>query len=214
MRIITTTHDYYDCIKRLDREQEPVYIRSYLEDTTPLKLDMGYLNHNYFNLDFTTLLIGFCGKVYPCSTLRYYACGDEQHDKYYYDVNLLLADAEEEADKKSWRDFCKYDRDKLVKWFNTEHKYPTLFKQPIWVCRGRKQWDEANYRWLTEVAYNCTLKRYQFHKAVNPNQAWQELSMWLGNIAKPIPKIPHMTDEDMASIKGFDKYSFRKDKKK
>ena len=46
----------------------------------------------------------------------------------------------------------------------------------------------------------------------DPYTAYQNLSMWVNNQAQPIKPIPPMKDEDMVSIKGFDKYSFRKDK--
>jgi hypothetical protein len=50
-------------------------------------------------------------------------------------------------------------------------------------------------------------------KLFEPYQAYQEISMFVNNLAIPEKPIPKMSDEDMASIKGFDKFSFRKDKR-
>ena len=46
----------------------------------------------------------------------------------------------------------------------------------------------------------------------DPYTAYQELSMYLGNMAFPNKPIPTISDEVMAEIKGFNKFSFRKDK--
>ena len=40
--------------------------------------------------------------------------------------------------------------------------------------------------------------------------AYQEIQMLLGNLAQPNKPIPEIPDKDMVSIKGFDKWSFRK----
>ena len=40
--------------------------------------------------------------------------------------------------------------------------------------------------------------------------AYQELQMYFGALAQPNKPIPNVSDKDMVSIKGFDKWSFRK----
>ena len=49
---------------------------------------------------------------------------------------------------------------------------------------------------------------------VDPYTAFQEIAMFLGGMAMPLKPIPHLSDEIIAASKGFDKYSFRKDKSK
>jgi hypothetical protein len=64
------------------------------------------------------------------------------------------------------------------------------------------------------VTYNYdSLKKISFMQMFGPYQAYQEISMFVNNLAVPEKPIPKMSDEDMASIKGFDKFSFRKDKR-
>jgi hypothetical protein len=40
--------------------------------------------------------------------------------------------------------------------------------------------------------------------------AYQGLQMYFGAMAQPNRPIPEVSDKDMVSIKGFDKWSFRK----
>ncbi len=63
-----------------------------------------------------------------------------------------------------------------------------------------------------KIIWNHSLREYEFVRIKDPYTAFQEISMYLGNMAFPNKPIPEMSDEDMAFIKGFDKYSFRKDK--
>jgi hypothetical protein len=40
---------------------------------------------------------------------------------------------------------------------------------------------------------------------------YQEIAMFLGGLATPQKPIPVPSDKDMVSIKGFDRFSFRKE---
>jgi len=65
------------------------------------------------------------------------------------------------------------------------------------------------------LTWNACLKPYEFFRIKDSYQAFQELSMWLGNQAEPRKPIPPISDETMVEIKGFDKKtSFRKDPQK
>ena len=44
--------------------------------------------------------------------------------------------------------------------------------------------------------------------------SFQELFQWHSNLASPEKEIPYIDDKTMAEAKGFNKYSFRKDKSK
>ena len=64
------------------------------------------------------------------------------------------------------------------------------------------------------ITLNCNLKLYEFYRLFDAKQAYQELSMYLGGLASPEKDIPFIDDKTMAEAKGFDKFSFRKDKTK
>lgn len=63
-----------------------------------------------------------------------------------------------------------------------------------------------------KVILNGCLKDLEFYRLFDSYQAFQEISMWLGNQAEPRKPLPKLDDLTMLEIKGFDKYSFRKQK--
>jgi hypothetical protein len=62
----------------------------------------------------------------------------------------------------------------------------------------------------TVLEVNCSLREYDFVRIKDVYTAFQEISMFLGSLAFPNKTIPHVSDDDMAAAKGFDKWSFRK----
>jgi hypothetical protein len=85
--------------------------------------------------------------------------------------------------------------------------FKDLFKQhPIWHIEHRHD------SWY--ICYNCSLKKLKFFKIKDAITTYQEIAMFLGGLAVPDKPIPVPSDKDMVSIKGFDKFSFRKDPKK
>lgn len=59
---------------------------------------------------------------------------------------------------------------------------------------------------------NCPLRHLNFQQVMPPEQAFQELAMWHAN-RKEAPPIPAVPDRILAEAKGFNKHSFRKEKK-
>lgn len=83
--------------------------------------------------------------------------------------------------------------------------------EPVWEkgTTGNRWWSRELYR--GKIVYHASLREYEFFRIFPPYQAFQEINMWLSNQAVPIKPIPEISNEVMAEIKGFDKYSFRKD---
>jgi hypothetical protein len=86
-------------------------------------------------------------------------------------------------------------------------KVQTLFRQyPVWAIESRRS------EWY--VCYNCSLRSFKFFKVKDTVTTYQEIAMFLGGLATPQKPIPVPSDKDMVSIKGFDKFSFRKEPSK
>jgi hypothetical protein len=86
-------------------------------------------------------------------------------------------------------------------------KVQALFRQyPIWAIESRRG------EWY--VCYNCSLRSFKFFKVKDTVTTYQEIAMFLGGLATPQKPIPVPSDRDMVSIKGFDKFSFRKEPSK
>lgn len=81
---------------------------------------------------------------------------------------------------------------------------------PVFVATYQPGWGSDGHR----IEYNALLRPVEFFRVFDPYRAYQEISMYMGNMAFPNRPIPHISDEVMAEAKGFDKFSFRKDKSK
>jgi hypothetical protein len=60
------------------------------------------------------------------------------------------------------------------------------------------------------IIWDQTLGQYDVFRIMDAYTAYQEATMFMGNLAAPEKPIPQMSDEDMVGIKGFDRFSFRK----
>lgn len=70
---------------------------------------------------------------------------------------------------------------------------------------------EENYPRANKLILNSRLRDLEFYRTFPPAQAYQEINMFMSNIAVPMKPIPTLDDVTMAESKGYDKYSFRKD---
>lgn len=104
-----------------------------------------------------------------------------------------------------------------------QNEFAEMFSasHPVWAA-----WDEgyarAHFRTISfakghenshrfTLNYNATLSEIDFIRVIDPYTAFQEIQMFLGGMAQPEKPIPAIPDEVMAEIKGFDRFSFRKD---
>lgn len=79
--------------------------------------------------------------------------------------------------------------------------FKNLFKDhPIFIYEG------------VTVEYNALLRKVEFFRVKNPNDAFQELYRWVSNRGNPEKKMPVIPDVMKIQAHGFDKYSFRRGK--
>ncbi len=71
-------------------------------------------------------------------------------------------------------------------------------------------WSIGSRKREYKIVYNACLKELDFFKVIDTYTAFQELQMFMGGMARPNKPIPHVSDKNMVSIKGFDEWSFRK----
>ena len=240
MRIISDTKDFYDCMQRLDQDRETVYVRKpktikWKNEDWPFPKPPihGRTTWSTPVLEASVHVIGFCGKIYPMldidvkvpdhiavthqvTAFKRRCWNLQEIDSFLHGV--LVPEA--------WNDFCskgkKYRRttfhdivgrrEKCEKFFaecaEKIDAYGSVFaRSPIFVATS-EFWHEA------KIEYDAILKPYDFFKVFDTAAAWMELSMWMNNLAVPIKALPPIDDVTLAQAKGFDKYSFRKDKAK
>jgi hypothetical protein len=238
MRIIANKHDYYDPIQKQGQDRTIIYNRKESEivyhkdpgqkwkDNYPFaKLYSSFAWGSHRNLYVEEFTIGFVGKIYPLIALGYRSGGPlttisriklcyqlSEIDEYVKE-NLPAKDVDKFNDKKYNPIWSNGSRDIFVKFFEwhrqNHNKFDQYFvdnKSPIFV--GMTSDHER------VVKFNCLLKDFQFYRVFDAYSAFQEIQMWMSNQAVPLKPIPKISDKDMVTAKGFDKYSFRKDKSK
>jgi hypothetical protein len=222
MRIVSRKYkDYYDHLQGIDRESEPVYIRESVEMECPkiykfLTLraefgEMGIYKENYS--------IGFCGKVYPLTILS----NRTGPTSWQYCYNKESVDGFFKTNNLNWyftnASYGTYIHgvinEKIVRkffedWKSKQESYQHIFetyKCPIFVV------EHPIYRHKpVKLTLNAHLNRLEFFRVFDAYSAYQEIRMYLSNMAMPNRPIPSVSDKDLIEAKGFDKYSFRKDK--
>lgn len=220
MRIISNFKDYYDCLSGYSKD-DIVYHR--VSKFVPKKItltipkgDWGIVTSKYIKL---YQILGFCGKLYYRFVI--------ENPKYgefgiFYSFSIAEIDnfIREKFSDKFYRQFCgdrpKYYKDRvwndltktaINSFLSNPPEHTQIFEEfkcPIFLYDlsfGNK-----------DIEINLRLNTLGFQKIFNPYQAFQEISMYLGNMAFPNRIIPHISDEIMAEAKGFNKFSFRKDK--
>ncbi len=227
MLIKSPFKDYYDGVQQFGQD-DIIYVR-YPKEIT----DIGYVST-------CETYVGFAGKIYPVLTLSGHRCVtikdvdkvvdsgldyvrvpifSKQSKKIYYDGD--------EQGRYNGRYFTSYTRAKLIKWFANESisdRWGGRSKDKSdWHNSLVKKFDQYNAPIFTieqkdrnnvKVELNACLRPYEIFRVLPPYEAFQNLHMWLCNQARPIREAPPIDDKTMSEIKGFDKYSFRKQKSK
>lgn len=184
-----------------------------------------------------TRIVGFCGKIYPVLELQaerwvgvdlrssLALCrGIEQVDVF-FEGHVGGDGLKAYRDEGKWYTRRKYRRARanrrrfdgsrvsFVQFFEEcsrrEGEFLRLFEErrcPVFVATR-----EGDSGGRGELVWNASLKDVEFYRVFDPARAYQEVVVFLSNLAVPIKPIPVLDDKTMAEIKGFDRFSFRRD---
>ena len=230
MRIISKKSDYYDSAQAFGQDQSVLYMRKerkvtlVSEELDILKDVIRYRpGHSGTDWAGSTIFVGFCGKIYPIFKMRL----DFQHTYYAYnpkEIGIIL-------NKRKWKDIYKYwtkfegvawrrDLDyftlpgvtKYIKHLDTiTNEYLSLFTKydtPVFVLEATKRYD----REWTLTINPSNLSTFNFGKVIDAYAAYQEIAMFMESALahEKIPDPTNVPDRYLASAKGFDSWSFRK----
>lgn len=212
MRIISSFRDYYDPVQAHDADRETIFLRE--QKKIEILHGVLQLEQRWFNSfrGFYPRVVGFCDKLY-----YFYRFDDtvRPHNKPEYKIegaiqwvynkeemihNLSLTrDGKEALAKKDFLKKLKLQNFNVV-------DIPEAFKQycPIFYAKQKVFKDE--------ILLNPILSKLTFYRIKDVATAYQEIRMWIENQAAPEKPIPYIDDVTMAEAKGFNKFSFRKDK--
>jgi hypothetical protein len=228
MRIISEFKDYYDVVQSTGQDQGLIYLRK--PDKYPKKESEPYrwpfpalceanrnLNYGLYIIEF---IVGFCGKIYPAlkfcrSTDRgsVEACCHNINDVYDFMNNNFRKKELINIWDGNYYKFYSTGKKSCEKFFEEcekkQNSYKELFMEhhcPIFVAKYHGRYGNKS------ITYNGSLRETEFFKVFDPYTAFQEISMYVSNMAVPLKEIPKIPDKTLAEAKGFDKYSFRKEK--
>jgi len=255
MRIISKYKDYYDGVQSLGMDTSLVFERfekvigierlnNYSKFESGLwesYLTMQYVNilgdkFKEYRIKTEFILIGFCGKLYPCIGFLHLQEGVEIKRVSTYSTDTTLEYIQKLTEQfgkiefiEEYNQGCEPTNKDLDNYFN--HKvysidYSEWFQEiesPIFQFteNPKLEYDMKQRKWLNKddliyVKRNFQLSKYQFFKAVDSYSAFQELSQFLGGILTKRESIKdNLTDKDKVKQHGFDlKYGFRTRPKK
>lgn len=188
MRIIDSLgrFDYYDCIQKTVFDKDIIYHRDY-------SIVKGKNTHRYDDF----FVLKFCNKIYRFALFN----GVYHHTFELYD--------------KAYNEYYRKLYGYSARWL--KHRY--ISKNFTSDCSQYITKYDANPIVLFsvnsgKVEYNVILKQYGFEKIIDPYTAFQEIYMFLAAKAKPEKVIKEMSNADKVFSKGFDRFSFRKEKSK
>lgn len=234
MKIVSKFHDYYDTMRSIDQSNYPLYVRETKElearNISPVYFRwLSNMQTNNRVIDFG--YIAFCGKLYPFYQLYNLGCFYTFKAARKRLIEKIDA-AKQEKDTRlsTWETTLNYLNNPTMSCnrFYFTRSYEGIFSEENW----DKMYEEAMkfkvadeiFRKFNVPVFSCVnsggqyivtlnpcLRAMNFAAALNPYTAWQELSMYLGNIlvTQKDPDIK-ISDELKAQSKGFDKWSFRK----
>lgn len=220
MRIISPKKDYYDCIQSVSQDRSIQYIREPKdEQIEKSKWPFPDSPWNFFSgigYEWNSYIIGFCGKIYPAVKIWQSRPADSSAEKMCFSVDEIQTFIETHVKKKFQKTFhngTKYSygtKKSFDKFFQECDKkcndYLEMFisrRCPVFVAQQRTYHDQV-------ISYNILLKDFEFYRVFDAYTAFQEIFMFMNNLAVPQKNIPTISDEMKAQAHGYDKWSFRK----
>lgn len=196
-------HDFYDTIIHQSGDDGLMFVRNF--DKNKAQIVLGDFHLPYNNM----VIVGFCGKTY---------------------IGLVLPN----RDINSLKTWIKYNTiwgidnifqylniDPNKKWWSYLRGSETYrARYEAYLKRAEKYFEEYGPIWIIEsicdnisITVNPILNRWNFAKALPPQEAFLALRAWVISQHRPEKAIPKVSDETMAEIKGFSaKTSFRREK--
>lgn len=176
-----------------------------------------------------TFCILFCGKEYPCLTFEFeepngYGGSTKGPAQFIYnehDLHRVLKKHHKEIKQYNERYDANFEENTLpkIKQFLTssgrenvaaaEYCYEHKLAYVMIVEKGGYGW-WGNYHSRFIIEHHPNLKKLGFAQVVDPFTAFQEISMFLGNIPRDPNMMVTLTDKEELVKKGFDNMSFKK----
>ena len=238
MKIISKFQDYYDIGIAYGVDEKLRFVRQSTEVKTSLSTKTtAIINYKKASLNYKIILyfelIVFCGTIFPYVRVvhkqiytrdKKLYTRDEEQDFFYSleSLNIFFVKKYKALNEikysqayynHGWRSETLEDRIKEF-FMGVYTEMLTIFdkyKVPYFSIEQSYIFNENNYM---RINYTCKLlpqlKAYKFAKIVPPMQAFQEISMYLGQLDLAEDNTVTIEDKYLAQGKGFNCYSFKK----
>lgn len=209
-------HDFYDSALSYGRDDDLIYVRKKEEieiPHPPIHPSEVSIGTSYNSQNVNPFEIIFAGKLYYGIKIS-----KETQTEYVYSVESLIKTLDKfnmnisQIGRINYRSL--FDISQL-----SEHFIPFDISE---FCRENKiisgvttreiRWSKVYNKNYSKTIFqnNATLKDYEFQKVLNPFEAMQQLSMWVGNLSTNENNMATISDKDKIHKHGFDNWSFRK----
>lgn len=240
MRIISNFRDYYDKVQWEGTDLTLVFHRVHDQvdrNTLHGRTDFNAFNIEHPDYDtwssedkeFKRIYIDFghiifAGKIYPFARVCKFKHNDEwYYNRYTVESHFKQADSVQfiyEYDQlEKIKQQYNYEKKKAngYRWFSnisklTEENYFKQYEQFPDILLAKAIEFKKPIIAITKESFEfCpVLTQYQFFKKLDAWQAFQELSMFMGNLAAPDETPVKISDSDRLKQYGFNHWSFRK----
>lgn len=213
MRIIADKKDYYDCVQAHGQDLSLIYLRKPEEVILDQKQWIFPLVRSWFWHDIDIHIIGFCGKIYPVIEFfdKQVRCFNMDEVDAFAESSLKSVERRiyQSKSKASWRLGRFGHRKDLARFFEEceqkQNSYMAQFMEklcPIFVATLK-----GGYK--GSVTYNALLKPLEFFRIFDTYSAFQEIEMFMSNMAMPEKPMPVIPDDLKVHSRGFTDQSFR-----
>jgi hypothetical protein len=236
MRIVSEFHDYYDIAQLFGQDLSLVFVRETFEKEWKEKLPdrvnafegLGHAGSILNELNYCVHYVVFCGKFYGIVELSVSKIDHEGHYKtnrvFCYDIDAIDKFVDQYCSKNAQKKYNRKVEGSAKRWRhkNARDMFISFFER----CHKEKQ----NSNWLklcidnlspvaiikyecydSIIVFNARLADVEFFRQIDPYTAFQEIEMWMNNLAKPEKPMPVISDELKVETHGMDKkWSFRK----
>ena len=240
MKIISKFQDYYDIgiaygvDEKLRFARETAEVKTVGDKLRAITKIVYKKQGQYYRILCHYNVILFCGNAYPFVYVKveaihkrdkkfFYTNIDEEYcysvealDKYLAQYDRPIAEIKNEYEKVGsyyWHvdDFKKYVQGHFDKSYSEYIALFDTYKVPYFSIETKYTSDKKqNEGKVTRTLLLAKLKQYKFAKVVPPMQAFQEISMYLGQLDLAEDNTVQIEDKYLAQGKGFDCYSFKK----
>lgn len=228
MRIISKERDYFDSIQAYGLDSNVIYVRKaeehdistlykgpMFENIRDLTLERSRINQHIH-----TVIIGFCGKIYPVIHMEYIDQSQNRKTAYCYSSQDIMDTLKIRNEpnwfvkpRYDWHKFTKKDVDRLFDELEGSECLESIFRDyncPIFtITVGQYCTKRTHYRGAI-LATNPILLPYDFQRKFDPYTAFQEIAMYIsGVLGVDSVKMVQISDKDMRDAKGFNDISFK-----